>query len=164
MTITTRIIGFMGSISLCAMAWAGPQVSINIDAAKEIVVYENGSLNTKKVPADTIEPGETLVYTLTYTNQGDESAKNVVLDNPVPEDTTYVAGSAAGNNTDVLFSIDNGKTYSVPSQLNYTVSLPSGKEEKRSVSPDRYTNIRWVMNNPIAPGTEGQVIYKVLVK
>lgn len=38
-------------------------------------------------------PGDTILYTITVTNDGTEHAKNVVLQDAIPSSTTYVAGS-----------------------------------------------------------------------
>jgi len=38
-------------------------------------------------------PGDTLEYTVSFSNVGTDTATNVVLDDPIPADTTYVPGS-----------------------------------------------------------------------
>src|SRR6185436_13166560 len=39
-------------------------------------------------------PGGTVVYTITYTNNGDEDATNVVLNETVPANSTFNAGAS----------------------------------------------------------------------
>ncbi len=52
---------------------------------------------TKKVtPEGVVAPGASLTYTLTYTNTGPTDAHAVVLEDSIPANTAYVAGSAAG--------------------------------------------------------------------
>ena len=48
-------------------------------------------------------PGDTLTYTVTYSNVGVGVAKNVVVDQAVPENATYVENSAAGAGMTITF-------------------------------------------------------------
>ncbi|MBT6011123.1 MAG: choice-of-anchor D domain-containing protein [Candidatus Marinimicrobia bacterium] len=48
-------------------------------------------------------PGDTLTYTVTYSNVGVGIAKNVVVDQAVPENATYVENSAAGTGMTITF-------------------------------------------------------------
>ena len=91
-----------------AAAWAAPKVAIAITAEKEIVVTENGQKVTRRVPATEAAPGETIIYTLDVANTGDETATNVVVNDPIPEGTAYVPGSATEVG-EVTFSIDDGE-------------------------------------------------------
>jgi len=56
-------------------------------------------------------------YRISFINEGEEPADNIVLNNPVPENTHYVADSARGANTDIDYSVDGGKRFGQPSQL-----------------------------------------------
>ncbi|HRN61494.1 MAG TPA: DUF11 domain-containing protein [Luteimonas sp.] len=40
-----------------------------------------------------VEPGDVLTYTVNFTNSGQDGATNVVITDPIPAGTTYVAGS-----------------------------------------------------------------------
>jgi len=72
---------------------------------------------------------------------------------------SILAGSAFGNDAEITFSIDNGKTFKKPSLLTYEVKLPSGKIEKRTASPEQYTHIRWTVSVIPAHGS-GQVVFR----
>lgn len=149
-------------VAVSGTAFARPDVSISIQAEKEIYVTENGQPTVKRVDADNIYPGEVLIYTLRFANSGDESALNVVIDDPIPEATSYVPGSAFGEGSQILFSIDGGATFKRPSLLTYVVYL-NGREEQRIASADQYTHIRWVVQQ-IKAGEKGEVGFKVKVK
>ncbi|GEM_PF-3742457 len=47
-------------------------------------------------PQGEVEPGDEIVYTLRYSNTSDYQATGVVIEDPIPANTTYVAGSATG--------------------------------------------------------------------
>ena len=144
-------------------ALASPEVSIKTVAEKEVIETVNGKQVKKRVAAKDANPGQKLIFTLNYKNKGNEKAVNVKIDNPIPEDTTYVVGSGIGKNSKMLFSIDGGKTYESPSLLKYEVTLNDGKKVKKQASPDQYTNVRWVINE-IPPGKSGKVGFQVQVK
>ena len=126
-------------------AWAKPEVKVAITAEKEISVVENGRTVVKRVAADTVASKETVFYTLTVVNNGDEKATNVVLNNPLPDGTAYVGDSAYGKGSTILFSVDDGKTFNTPSQLSVTVKKADGSMEKQPAEPDQYTHIRWTL-------------------
>jgi uncharacterized repeat protein (TIGR01451 family) len=150
------------AILLPAIAWAAPQVELSIDAEKEVTVVEDSHQVTKRVPASEAAPGEAVIFTIHYENTGDEAATNVVINNPLPEGTAYVPGSATEKG-EVTFSIDKGETFKKPSLLTYEVTTPQGNKEKRTASPERYTNVRWQLPE-VAAGSSGEVHYRVRVK
>ena len=115
------------------------------------------------MPLTQINSGDIVIYTINYVNTGDEAATNAYLDDPIPKGTVYIPGSAFGDNADIIFSIDGGKTFKKPSMLTYEVKLPNGKAEKKVASPEQYTNIRWTISTIPARGN-GQVGFKVKVK
>ncbi|MBT6554475.1 MAG: choice-of-anchor D domain-containing protein [Candidatus Marinimicrobia bacterium] len=62
----------------------------------ELFLVETVDLNTAL-------PGDTLTYTVTYSNIGVGVAKNVVVDQAVPQNATYVQNSAAGSGMTITF-------------------------------------------------------------
>ena len=144
-------------------ALAKPLVSVSITAEKEVTVVKSGQKMTKKIAAAKIEPGDVIFYTLNYINSGNEAATSVVLDDPIPLGTVYLPGSAFGNDAEITFSIDNGKSYKKPSLLVYELKSANGAKEKRTASPEEYTNIRWVIAR-IDAGAKGTVGFQVRIK
>jgi uncharacterized repeat protein (TIGR01451 family) len=144
-------------------AWAKPEVKVAITAEKEISVVENGRTVVKRVAAETVESKQTIFYTLTVTNNGDEKATNVVLDNPLPDGTAYIAKSAFGTGTTILFSVDGGKHFDTPSRLTVTIKKNDGSMKKQSAGPDQYTDIRWTLDE-VTPGTNLTLGYQASVK
>jgi uncharacterized repeat protein (TIGR01451 family) len=144
-------------------AHAKPLITISMATEKEVTVVKNGQKVTTKVAATRITQGDVMFYTMTYTNSGDEAATSVVLNDPIPPGTVYLPGSAFGAGADITFSIDGGKTYAKPALLVYEVKRPDGSMEKRTASPEEYTDIHWEVK-VIKPGETGKVGFEVIVK
>ena len=144
-------------------AWAKPEVSVAMTAEKEVAVMENGTAVVKRMAADTVESGQIIFYTLNVTNKGDEKATNVTLNNPVPEGTVYVADSAYGKGAKILFSVDGGQTFNVPSRLTVTIKKDDGTQMKQIAGPEHYTHIRWTVAE-ILPGRDLKLGYQAKVK
>lgn len=144
-------------------AWAKPEVKVAMTAEKEITVVESGKTIVKRVAADTVESGQTIFYTLTVSNSGDEKATNVILNNPVPEGTAYVADTAFGEGSTIRFSVDGGKQFKDPSRLVVKVKKAGGGMESKVAGPDRYTHIRWTITE-VPAGERLTLGYQVSVK
>lgn len=147
---------------LTGVAFAKPQVEIKIAAEKEMAVVKNGQKTTKMVPVKKIASGEIVQYTLSYKNSGTEAARDVVINDPIPEGTVYIAGSASEKGK-LTFSIDGGKTFNSAPLVTYEVAVDGNKKEKRVAGTDLYTHIRWVIDR-VEPGAGGKVNFKVKVK
>ncbi len=126
---------------------------------QEVTVNDSGEAETRLVAADSVVPGESVVYTITFQNISDEPAANVVIPNPISEDLTYVDGSAFGPGTVIQFSTDGGQNYAAADELTVIddgVSRPAG--------PDDFTHIRWVMQNELAVGAQGTARFTAVLK
>ena len=161
--LRTNILLLTFLIMLPVLAFAQPKIEVSSTVEKEVTVEESGKSVVKRVTTDNTDPESDLFYTLSYVNSGDESAKNVAVVNPIPENAIYVAGSATGAGAKITFSIDNGKSYKKPALLTYEISNPDGSTKKLSASPEQYTHIRWVVD-AIPAGANGEVRFKVTVK
>jgi len=152
-----------GLLVLPLTALAGPEIVLNMVSEKEIMVEENGKQVKKKVLAKETVPGDELIFSITYKNEGDEVAKNVAIKNPIPEGTVYVIDSTQGNNADITFSIDKGLTFKKPGMLTYESKDSSGKSVKSKASYEQYSHVKWLVKE-VQPGEDGTVSYKVKVK
>lgn len=148
---------------LATVALAQPKIEISIKTEKEVTLEEDGKQLVKRVATDEIEPDSNLFYVLSYVNSGDEVARNVVITDPIPENTRYVSGSASGDGSEIDFSIDDGKSFKKPSMLTYEVRNKDGSLSQKSASAEQYTHIRWIVES-IPPGASGEVGFQVVVK
>jgi uncharacterized repeat protein (TIGR01451 family) len=144
------------TMAASALAAQAPKLTLKMTAEKEVKVLKDGKEIVELKPAKTTNPGDTVLYTLTYTNAGNADAINAVISDPVPGGMAYIAGSAKGANADVDFSIDGGKTfYKTPKRVI------AGTE--KDAAPETYTNIRWTVKK-VAPKESGVVKFKAKVK
>ena len=149
-------------VFVSGVAWAKPQIKLSMTSEKEVTVKQGGKNVVKRMPASDIEPGQILIFTIKYTNAGNEKATNVVINNPIPKETVYEVGSAKGG-SEITFSIDNGKDFKRPSLLTYEVTGPDGKKIRKKASPEQYTHVRWLISE-VPPGGSGEVSYRARVK
>lgn len=141
-----------------ALAWS--DVVLKNDAFKVVTITsDNGAKSEQWQAPNNMLPGDKVGYQISFTNTGAEAANSVVIANPIPENTVYVAGSAKGLNTDIEFSVDGGKNYALPAQLFIT----SDNEQVPATAAD-YTNVRWTLTKPLAAGAESSVQYAVIIK
>lgn len=136
------------------------QVDLNTQMFEVVEVKQkNGSNKLDWVQADNIIPGDKVGYRINFHNKGEKNADNIVLANPIPENTVYVSDSARGANTDIEFSVDGGKQYQVPSLLFIE---KDGK--KVPAKAKDYTHVRWTLKSALKADEKGSVQYVVQVK
>lgn len=150
------------ALLLPATAIAAPEISINMRAEIEVTVEKDGKEVIERVAAAEVVPGQEVIYTLSYVNASADKALNVVLNNLIPANTSYKPDSAWGENAATQFSIDNGQTFKQPALLAYEVTNDKGEKQKRKASPEKYTNIRWIVKE-IAGNSKGEVGFRILV-
>ena len=135
---------------------AQSQLEIRTDVQKEdVVTAEDGTERVELIDAETVLPGEEVIYTVTFANTSDVAADNVVITNPLPAELTYVDGTAGGEGTRVQFSADGGATFAQAAEL--TVADNGGE---RRASPDEFTHIRWVLDAALQPGETGTATFR----
>lgn len=134
----------------------------SVSEVEETVMNSNGEQEIIRVDASlaNVTPGDTVIFTNYYANNGEEPADDVVITNPVPEHMVYIAGSAGGEETEVRFSVDQGKTYGTPDELK--VQEEDGKE-RPAVAAD-YTHIRWILAKSIGKGGKGSVFFRAVLE
>lgn len=116
---------------------------------EELIVDGQGAAQRRLVDAAKVIPGDEVIYTVTFENISAEPADNVVITNPLPQEMTYVEGSAFGPGAEILFSVD-GTNFAAANDL---VVTEDGMQ--RPAVADDFTHIRWVMNQQIDSGAQG---------
>lgn len=152
MQVLTAVSLFCGAMaSTIAAAQETGYLNVTTVVQKEqVAVNEDGETVTTLVPADTVVPGERVIYTISFRNISDEAADNVVITNPIAETLTYVQGSAFGPGAEVQFSVDGGQSYAAFDALRV-----ADGDSDRPASVDDLTHIRWILKDELAAGAQG---------
>ncbi len=143
-----------------ALAAESGSVSVKNVAEMEVKVIVNGLAVLKRVPVKKALPDTEIIYTTTFKNIIDKPVNDIVIDNPVPNDSVYKAGSALGNNTAISYSINGGKSYGAPETLK--VKGKDGKD--RLALPSEYTHLRWIYQGALAAGKSSDISFRTVVK
>jgi uncharacterized repeat protein (TIGR01451 family) len=158
---TTTLLALLGSLSSAALAAEKGAVKLTNIAQTEVeVTNDKGEKTFKRTLVEKAVPGTEVIYTTTFENIVKQPVGNIVINNPVPKNTEYKAGSAFGKDCDIQFSADDGKTYGHAEDLK--IKGADGKE--RSALPTEYTHIRWNYKSTLAAGKTGEVGFRVVVK
>ena len=126
---------------------------------EEVFLNDTGEEEKRLVPAEKVLPGETVYYTITFTNTSDEVADNVVVTNPIAEELMYLDGSAFGPGMDIVFSVDGGEMFAAANELNVTEN-----GETRAAEAKDFTHVRWVMQNDLAAGAQGTARFAAILE
>ena len=157
-----HIIVLSGLLSLATLLQAeNGKVTLTSKSLKEIVVVDKSGKKVKKlVDTKKVLPGDIVVYQNSVDNGKDEPVKNMVLNNPIPKEVAYMANSAKCETPcTILYSVDNGKVFDVPEKLK--VKTANGEHIARA---DEYTNVRWILKQPLAAHKKVMVSYKAKLR
>lgn len=135
-------------------------VEVKSIAEMEVKTIKDGKTEIRRVPVKSAAPDTEIIYTTTFKNIINKPVGNIAITNPVPNDTAYKVGSAIGENTDISYSVDGGKTYGAPETLK--VKAKDGKE--RPALPAEYTTIRWVYKGELGAGKSSDVSFRAVIK
>jgi uncharacterized repeat protein (TIGR01451 family) len=156
--LSPLLLGALLSAPVAALA-AG--LELKSEAFQDITVKgKDGKVQKKRQAVTTAVPGAEIIYVISYRNAGTQPASDVVINNPIPAEMQYVAGSADGAGTRAEVSVDGGKQFGALEALQ--VKGADGKP--RSARNEDVTHLRWTVLGAIAPGKNGSVSYRALVK
>ena len=131
------------------------QVGLQGDVKLEKTITENGQ--PKKVLADTkvVVPGDRLLFSTSFVNNGAAAVEQFVVTNPLPSAVALAPESAAG--LDV--SVDGGRTYGALAGLK----VADGNGGQRAAEASDVTHVRWIIPT-IAPRQQGKVEFYAIVR
>jgi uncharacterized repeat protein (TIGR01451 family) len=143
---------------LTTAAVAQEQGHLNVKTVvqkEQVSISDEGERQVRLVEASAVTPGDSVVYTITFSNISDAPAENVVITNPVPENLTYIQGSAFGPGTNIEFSVDGGQNYAVADSLR----VPDNGGTRDATAED-YTHLRWVMQSELPVGSQAVASFR----
>ncbi len=144
-----------------SFALAEGEVSLVMEAQEEVeIINQEGKKETQYIETTSVIPGDVLLYTIHYHNQGDKPAEAVFITNPIPEHMQYLNEVTPFSNTATTFAVDAGKTFDTPDKL--FITMEDGT--KRPATTSDYTHIQWRFNDPLPPDSKGAVGYRARLK
>jgi len=114
-------------------------------ATAEVQINGPGLTLTKSVDLSSVAPGDTITYTINYSNSGNGNATYVFILESIPTNTDYVTESAQGANMTITYSHNNGSSYD-------------------SSETPPVTDLSFQLIGTLTPGLSGSVQFKVKVK
>ncbi|MEP2234788.1 MAG: hypothetical protein ABJM58_10350 [Alteripontixanthobacter sp.] len=153
----------IAAAALAALAFTGTAsfaqerpMALSSDVQLVKPIEEAGIVTGEQLVEPTgVVPGDVLVFTISYTNRGAETATDFELINPVHKDTIIVQESAVS--TEV--SVDGGQEYGFLADLSVADELG----EQRPATNQDITHLRWVIAE-VAPAEAGSVSFRAEVR
>jgi len=142
------------AVALTAQETAGPPRALVVSSTLERIVAPpagDTAASARIAPGTVASPADQLILTVRFTNAGDDVIDSIRITSPVPADVQYVPHSASGPGSEVLFSVDSGRSFGRPDEL--TLAAPDGGV--RDADASDYTHVRWVLRAPLDAGATG---------
>lgn len=144
-----------------------PEVKLHLAAhKKKVQLDKNGQAQISWQDLGgqaVVQPGDVLRYSITGSNIGDAAARNLVLNQAVPAQMSYVLNSAGSNaNLQVTYSINGGQSFS--SQPTIKVKLADGTIVDKPAPAKLYTHVRWQAQGDLPPASNLMASYEVEVR
>lgn len=155
---TNRCQTILCLVLLGSAAATQADVTLNTSVARVSMVAEGTGVEQLENVSDVL-PGDVLRYTIVFANTStqDVAAGSVVITNPLPEGTEYLAGSAAGADTIITFSVDD-ENFAGPDSL----MVGEGASARAATASD-YRSIRWTYERLLGAGESSEVSFDLLI-
>ncbi len=149
-------------VATAAVSWSTPVVAQENDGRRALVIEaanlmagdaRHQALAERGGDANALYPGDVIHYRLVFTNITDVAVRRIEFSDPLPTGLRYVGGSALVDRDDAIisYSIDGGQVYSAQPMIEEVVD---GKRVTSPAPPERYTHIRWRVENWVQPGAQ----------
>ena len=106
---------------------------------------------------------DTILYTLTAKNVGDGLMTQPVITDPIPAGTVYLPFTAAGEDCEIVYSVDGGKEYQDwPPMIRKRNA--KGRRIKVEAMPHEISHVRWNILKNLEPGDSHEMELQVVVQ
>ena len=137
---------------------AHAEIVVSVFQGKPISVTENGVTMERVVPITTMVPGETVIYRYDIRNTAASTAGDVMVRTAIPENTTYLANSAAAPGWTVLVSHD-GEQHAREGELVITEI----DETTHPAAASDIRHLRWTLPGEIESQGRETVEFRVTI-
>lgn len=128
---------------------------MKLESTVQLVRPAEAGGEPRLVAAEGVVPGDTLVFTTSYRNEGGSTVTDFVIVNPVPAD--LVLSDEAARQTEV--SVDGGTNWGRLSEL----TVLDANNKKRPATIDDITHMRWAIAE-VPPAGAGRVRFSARVR
>lgn len=147
--------------ALIAFCLAAPAFSAPLELASEVFVERvqkraDGSVATVLEAPKLVVPGDQLVFVVRYKNASAQPASKLSVTNPIPR---AVAFSGTADGTEIV-SVDGGKNWGTLTQLK----VPKADGAYRQALPSDVTHVKWNLNQTLAAGSAGKLVFRGVVR
>ena len=155
--------------TICLFAFAGiafAQVATkpNLTLESYLVISEVKDQKTTErfEKASNAKPNSTLEYRVIAQNPTEKPISKLVVDLPIPKNTVYLEGTAtnAPSLATLQASADNKRSFGVLPLKRKIIK--DGKSIEEIIPANQYTNLRWLVNAPVA--AKASLTFKARVK
>lgn len=163
MSVKSKTRFVLSSLAFATMTMALPVSALTATqiVEKEVVIQNaDGSSQTMRAPAEKVIPGERIVYTLRYVNDGAEAATDLVMTMPIPKEVTFIDGSAQRDGAETVYSVDGGATFAPRD----TLAVSGFEGATRAASAEDITHVRWTVTGPVQSAEAGELVFKGTLK
>jgi uncharacterized repeat protein (TIGR01451 family) len=164
--IAAAAIGSAVAFAVPARAQTAPAPTVSLVNEAKVERTEIGADGREKTvlksPSDVIVvPGDRVVFTLKYHNKGASPANGFRATNPMPGPVQFIGASEDWAEV----SVDGGKSWGKLAALTVKAKSADGASDiSRPAGAEDVTHVRWVFASAIAPGAEGTISFRGVVK
>ena len=138
---------------------SSPDLIVSSSLERVVAVSADGGAPEVQIASATVAShADQLIVSVRFTNVGGSVVDTVRITTPIPADVKYVAGSASGPGSEVLFSVDSGRTFGRPEEL----TLPAPNGGTRAADAADYTHVRWILQAPLDAGATGVARFRAV--
>jgi len=151
----------VASVSVPAQPSVESSHDLIVSSALESIVAvpaEGGAPEVQIASATVASHADQLIVSVRFANVSASVVDTVRITSPIPADVKYVPGSASGPGSEVLFSVDDGRTFGRPEEL----TLPAPNGGTRAADAADYTHVRWILQAPLDAGAAGVARFRAV--
>lgn len=157
-TLRAWILGLTTAMAFTASAQAMQSVDFSSKMEVEKVTTDaDGKATTRYVPTEIVVPGDRIRFTLQLINKTENVAQGLKIIDPLPPEIRF---ESTVDSEGFSVSVDGGENYGALEAL----TIPVEGAPPRAASIEEITHLRWILDQPLAPGATKTVTFLGIVR
>ncbi|MGL5837675.1 MAG: hypothetical protein ACRCY3_04155 [Sphingorhabdus sp.] len=149
------------AVAVLAAIGGGQAFAAPLELASDVLVERqqkraDGTTATILEEPKMVVPGDQLVFVVRYKNVGAQPASKFTVTNPIPRAVVF-SGTSDGTE---MVSVDGGKNWGFLSQLK----IARADGSSRAALPADVTHVKWNLNQTLAAGSAGKLVFRGVVR